>query len=219
MRHIARHSARPLARRRRLPAAITATASAVLFVLTACSGTQGPQSPGERSGPPPGATGNGVPRDGAPPVPEPINNIARWQESPCDLLSSAQLARHGFNPHRTTPTDDGGPGCHYSLLGVIEVRTTIFADIPGGLTRLYAERSEFKLFEPIEPLKTHPAVMADLDDQRKNGRCVIFVGLTDELAYRTIVEAAPTSRPGKNPCKFAADLTVLALHAMKAGTP
>jgi hypothetical protein len=220
MRRTAHHITQPPARRRRFPAAIAIAATAVLLSITACGDSQKSQPAGEGRGSPPGDAGTRLPRDGAPPVPEPIEDTARWQDSPCELLSGQQLARLGFDPYRTTPTgNDGGAGCTYSELGVIEVRTTIFTDIPGGLTRLYAERSEFKLFEPIDPLKSHPAVIADLADQRKKGRCVIFVGLTDELAYRTIAEADPKSRPGKNPCKFAADLTVLALHAMKAGTP
>lgn len=211
----------PAWRRRLVARSLAATAVVAALTVAAC-GTPATTSGSSPAGP--GAssesTASRLPGNGAPKVPDPIRDTARWQSSPCDLLTGQQLSSRGFAPYRTTPTAiDGGPGCTYSELSIIEVRTTIFTGIPGGLTRLYDQRGDFTLFQPIDPLHGHPAVIADLDDQRKKGRCAVFTGLTDNLAYRTIVEADPKTRPGKNPCKFAADLTVLALHAMKEGSP
>lgn len=177
---------------------------------SAASALPGKAAPGEETG---------LPAHGAPKVSSSLE-ATRWERSPCDLLSSRELAKVGFDPYRTTPTgNDGGPGCIYSELSIIEVRTTVFTQIPGGLTRLYSERDQFHLFKPIDPLRNHPAVIADVDDQRNHGRCAVFVGLSDDQAFRVIVEADPKTRQGKNPCSFATDLTVLALETMQKAKP
>lgn len=210
----------PATGHRRAPRSLAATALAAALTVAACGSPNTSSSTPAGPGPNSESTTSRLPRNGAPKVPDPIPDTARWEKSPCELLDGQQLSPLGFDPNRTTPTDiDGGPGCTYSELSVIEVRTTIFTGIPEGMTSLYAQRGEFALFQPTDPLKTHPAVIADVNDQRKKGRCAIFTGLTDDLAYRTIVEADLKTQPGQHPCKFAADLTVLALHTMKTGSP
>lgn len=167
-----------------------------------------------------GRTGASLPRDGAPKVARPLCETSRWENTPCEVLTKQKLATLDFDPYRVTPTGDGGgPGCDYDQLSVITAYTTIGTRLPDGLSGLYAEKADFELFEPTDPLKGHPAVIADTTDRREQGRCAVIVGLREDLTYRTIVEADPRTRPGKNPCKFAADLTVLALHTMQEGRP
>lgn len=162
----------------------------------------------------PARAGKGLPHHGAPPVKQPLGDTTRWEAKPCDLLTKRQLASVDFVPMRINPNDIGGPGCTYDQMSIITVTTTIGTRLPDGLSGLYAERKAFKLFTPIDDLKGHPAVIADLTDRQRRGSCAIVVGLRDDLAYRTIVHADPNTRQGRNPCKFAADLTVLALHAL-----
>lgn len=191
---------------------------------TACDSSSDATRPVDSSASSTAATGQAdrrrdLPRNGAPEVPRPIGDIARFERDPCSLPAAEQLAKLDFDPYRVTPNhEDGGPGCcSYSQLGVIEAHTTIGTHLPDGLSGLYAEKPEFDLFEPTDPIEGHPTVIADLNDRRAQGRCAVFVGLHDDLTYRTIVEAEPTTRAGRQPCKFAADLTVLALHAMNEG--
>lgn len=164
----------------------------------------------------PARAGDTLPRNGAPKVTRPLADTTRWEAKPCALLPKRQLTALGFDPMRTGPNDNGGPGCTYDQMSLIAVTTTIGTRLPDGLSGLYAERNAFKLFKPVDDLKGHPAVIADLTDRRRHGSCAIVVGLRDDLAYRTIVDADPKTRQGRNPCKFAADLTVLALHTMHA---
>lgn len=162
----------------------------------------------------PARVGDALPHHGAPSVKRPLADTTRWEAKPCDLLPKRQLASADFDPMRMSPNDNGGPGCTYDQMSIITVTTTIGTRLPDGLSGLYAERTSFKLFTPVDDLKGHPAVVADLTDRRRYGSCAIVVGLSDDLAYRTIVDADPKTRQGRNPCKFAADLTVLALHTM-----
>lgn len=164
--------------------------------------------------------GADLPREGVSRVSRPLCETSRWENAPCDVLTEQLLAKVDFDPYRATATSQGGgPGCDYDQFGVITAYTTIGTQLPDGLSGLYAEKDKFALFEPTDPLKGHPAVIADTKDQRHKGRCAVFVGLRDDLTYRTIVESDPKTRQGKNPCKFAADLTVLALHTMQEGQP
>jgi hypothetical protein len=158
----------------------------------------------------------GLPHSGAPNVTTPVADTTRAEREPCSLLTARTLAMLDFDPFRVTPShDNGGPGCTYSQLSTIEVRTTLGTQLPDGLSGLYAEKAEFDLFKPAHPLQGHPAVIADIDDRRAEGRCAVFVGIRDDLTFRTIVEADPKTHAGRHPCKFGADVTVLALHTMQ----
>lgn len=206
---------------------LLAAATSIAFAAACSDDPESATSIGASAGeavPGPGnaapGTAASLPRNGAPKVAHPLRDTTHWESAPCEVLTKTQLAQVDFDPYRVTPTKEGGgPGCDYDQLSVIAAYTTIGTQLPDGLSGLYAEKTNFALFEPTDPLKGHPAVIADTQDQRKKGRCAVFVGLRDDLTYRTIVEADPKTRQGKNPCKFAADLTVLALHTMQDGRP
>jgi hypothetical protein len=155
---------------------------------------------------------------GAPVVPQPIADTSEWEKQPCELLSKQDLARLDFKPYRVGPLNAGGPGCTYDQVSLIVAKTTITTDL-GGLDQLYKERKLFKLFREIDPLKGHPAVIADLKDEQRAGACTVIAGLNEKVAFRTNVRSDPKTRQGAQPCKFAADLTVLVLNRMLQGKP
>lgn len=164
-----------------------------------------------------GAPGR-LPYGDAPPVPEPIADTSRWEKKPCHLLTEKEINGVGWRPWRADPTGGGGPGCEYTQMANGTVEITWGTDLPDGLSGLYSDKANFPLFEPIEAIEGHPAVIADTEDRRKTGFCAVWVGLRNDLTFRTIVDADPeaeASEAGKDPCKLAVDFTALAVRKMK----
>ncbi|GAB3439842.1 DUF3558 domain-containing protein [Actinophytocola sediminis] len=127
---------------------------------------------------------------GAPLVDTPLDATA-FLTQPCTTLSKAQLAtfdvsRPGIETTTGAVAENAGPFCTWhanpdlgSTIGV-----GFLTGNENGLSDTYRGRDQFKYFEPVT-VAEYPAVYASSPDLRARGTCVIVVGISDSLTFRT----------------------------------
>lgn len=181
----------------------TVVMGAAVAVLTGCSSVEAgtPSSASSTNNPDAEqstSTGNGAGPStvgtGAPDVDKPLDP-SDYRDKPCDLLSSSFLDELGFTEsgEAALPEDDDsgatfGPTCSWDLSDSTDsIEVAIQSDRTGGLETLYGnhESGIFKYWETTTVLN-YPAVFADSVDNRTDGECNMFVGVSDELVVAVI---------------------------------
>lgn len=213
--------------------AVAAASLALVGVLTACSDEdpggsddgQTPILPPGTSAPGSAAPGQPLPHSGAPKVASPIADTSQWEADPCRTITVEQL--NGVGLQASTPQRDdppgSGPGCLWEMSGdaLIAVSDSFATTDPReGLSTIYKNNAggNYKVFEEVEPIEGHPAVIAEVDDYRSEGDCGVAVGLRDDLVLTVSMQAEPTTPQGKDPCGWAAKVAALALQTMKGSS-
>jgi len=142
-------------------------------------------------------TGTAVPRPRlAPTVPAPVD-ATRFLVDPCTALSPRARTSIGLDSQELEERDPG-PGCSWAFTmdGDSWFGYWLLASNTGGLDDIYwAPRTGWAYFEPVEVLD-HPAVLASITDERHQGRCVLIVGLSNQLAMQVTVELSPRLAQG-----------------------
>jgi hypothetical protein len=159
-----------------------------LLALVGCFGRPGSRAnraPGAESstGAEPGNSGGGS----APRVPSPLKTSSITSDA-CTALSASARADLGLGEGspRSTPN---GPSCTFQEEddpgNQIDV-TTVTAN-KNGLSDVYDTKSNDAYFGETQ-MVGYPVVYAAALDDRKEGRCGAFVGVTDELAVNILAQ-------------------------------
>lgn len=182
-------------------------AGALVFAglaVAGCSGkTRGTANPAATTEAGSSETTSRSAADSAPRVPEPLNT-ANITSDACNTINAAGRATLSLGDG--TPRSTGnGPSCTFQEAAdpgnQIDV-TTVTAN-KNGLQDVYDTKGNDAYFGESQAYG-YPAVYAAALDDRKNGKCGLFVGVTNELAVNILVQydhgagaADPCSVAGK----------------------
>jgi hypothetical protein len=104
--------------------------------------------------------------------------------NPCSALSTSQLNQLGIAPPGRASTNQAGPNCKW--VGAANPSNTAAVGVMtanhNGLSDIYAgnEQKKFAYFEPTQ-VDGYPGVYAESANDRANGFCSVWIGLTDQL--------------------------------------
>ncbi|MFJ8910711.1 DUF3558 domain-containing protein [Amycolatopsis sp. NPDC102389] len=151
----------------------------------------------------------------APKVSNPLKTSSIESDA-CSALSAAKRSELGLGEgeRRTTSV---GPGCSIfaadDRLNQIEI-SPVLAN-KNGLSDVYDTKANDEYFEPTE-VAGYPAVYAAALDGRKQGKCGLFVGVTDQLAVNILVQY--DNGPGaSDPCPVALKVGEAMIETLKEG--
>jgi hypothetical protein len=169
--------------------------------------------------PPTSPTLGQLPSDGAPKVKNPLD-ASRFQSSPCQMLTAAQL--QGLNlPAQGAP--GAGPlglACewfNHDTGGYVHAQ---WADKnPNGLSGDYAahKAGRFAYFIEYPDIEGFPGLASDLLDRRDKGACIVQVGITDQLEFQVGLQLSLRNVGQKDPCAVAVQAAGMMVTTMKAG--
>lgn len=199
----------------------TAGLALSLLGMTACTPEASPPSTDGRGSGGPGTsapsfedTESSAAGSAAPKVANPLD-ATRFVQSPCSILTPAQVAPYGVRKGRpgTVATDSVGPSCSWSNpdegsgIGV-----NIFTAITDGLNGAYSRNAAGNLayFEPTV-IDGYPAVSADVQDARRQGTCQVIVALNDKL---TVGVSRIRGKPDQA-CSDASDIAADVIRTVK----
>ncbi|MFJ9784008.1 DUF3558 domain-containing protein [Amycolatopsis sp. NPDC101161] len=179
------------------------------MVLAACSpetsGTASPVSTPSSSRV--SGTGQEVPGPGVPSVANPIDTT-RSASEPCSALTDSQVEELFGRP--VTPKPDlkapAGPTCSWDPAdGSGASVNVIFATVDDlGLTGVYRARgTNYKLFEPLQPIEGYPAVIYGTSDYRSEGMCSLAIGTSDHSTIDLTVTQSRANVGKTDPCQSA----------------
>jgi len=160
-----------------------------------------------------------LPTDGAPAVPNPIDTTT-FQQTPCQMLTPAQSEELNVGSAGEPYDEALGNGCEWANKETRGRAKIAFLDKdPRGLSALYRADKEGKwaYFEELPPIEGFPAVIRDIVDRRPEGNCTVIVGVSDEIAFGTILELSQANVGKKDPCEVGAQVAGMALQTMKQG--
>ncbi|SFP84578.1 Protein of unknown function [Amycolatopsis arida] len=160
-----------------LGAAVLATAG----LLAACGGTEGGTP---TAGPGPTTTTTGGQNGGsgsAPKVADPLDPQPLVTD-PCGLVTDGQLAELGLEKERERDTATGEKECVWRQTAQPEntIAVSAFRSNPNGLGDIYDQRNEQEYFDEVT-IGGYPAVFASELDRRDDGRCALWIGVTDQV--------------------------------------
>ncbi|MEA5359779.1 DUF3558 domain-containing protein [Amycolatopsis sp., V23-08] len=167
--------------------AVPALAFAVLAVAGCSSKTGGTANPAP-SAEPSGSDSASQPAAGsAPRVPSPLN-AGNITSDACTTLNAA--GRSALSLGDGTPRSTGnGPSCTFQEAAdpgnQIDV-TTVTAN-KNGLQDVYDTKANDAYFDETQ-VSGYPAVYAAAADDRKDGKCGLFVAVTDQLTVNILVQ-------------------------------
>lgn len=197
-------------------ATLLVSALAAAVVLGACGSEEsaGSAAPAPQSD----RQDSAAPSSGAAPAVEEPLDTAKLEADPCSALSASATADLGVEGPGTKRKSTGGVECSWNYPEVTTGALTIAAltDSADGLNDIYAQQDRSAYFEPTE-IGGYPAVLADRRDDRSNGRCGLYVGVSDKLAFwatTQIDKGADKSAP----CPIAEKLAESAVQTLRAGS-
>ncbi|WP_216210642.1 DUF3558 domain-containing protein [Amycolatopsis aidingensis] len=194
----------------------------VAILLAGCSG-QEPGSPSlapTATGQSPSGTSEptSAPNNGAPKVENPLD-ISRFQQAPCEVLTSEQVTRI-FNA-KVSPEPDingpSGPACSWSAgLPTKASVSVIFPKVYDGLSAIYGNGDRARLFEVLDPVAGYPAVASSIyDDPRTTGACPVIVGTSDTTAVNVNIQLSEDKVGEADPCQAAHDVAAMVISNIK----
>jgi hypothetical protein len=199
---------------------------AVVVVAGCTTASEGEPVPGDTiqtsSGSAPSSTNSSdqeLPFAGAPKVDHPLDTTP-FQQDPCQALTAEQtqsLTLPSSGERRDAPF---GKACTWEnpdTRGLVEIH---FLDRdPHGLSTEYQAHEDGKtaLFEVLPPIEKFPAVVSDVFDDRKTGKCTVVVGTSDEIRFEVSIRLSPENLGHKEPCDVGTRVAGLALQTMKKG--
>ncbi|HEX7662378.1 MAG TPA: DUF3558 family protein [Pseudonocardiaceae bacterium] len=124
--------------------------------------------------------------NGAPQVTHPLDATEALQ-APCTSLSTGDVEGVGAqNVLAGMPsTTDGIPTCYWEGTNTVRVAVGWMLDNKDGLSYLYYRQSQMAYWIPTT-VSGYPAVFADVEDDRSDGRCIINVAVSDSLYFATM---------------------------------
>lgn len=158
---------------------------------------------------------DGDPKAGAPEIADPLE-VEQFDDDPCRLLSSVDLAAAGMSGFTVTPGPKtaAASGCDVSMDVRADNSFTVLLDHknPEGLSAYYTQKSMWgDGLKRLPDIEGHPAVHAYLPGQPEEGRCQVAVGVRDDRAL--IVHAAYKDGDA---CEAGAKVATVAVKNLKA---
>jgi uncharacterized protein DUF3558 len=182
--------------------------------------TDHPQTTGPTDSSPTDQPGeDDLPSDGAPEVSNPLDTTT-FQQDPCRALTPAQTKELNV-PTSGKPYDEVlGNGCEWRNDETRGKTDVVFLDRdPRGLSALYKanKAGKWAYFEELSPIDGYPAITRDVVDDRDIGNCTVIVGVSDEIAFATILQLSEANVGKKDPCEVGAQVAGMALQTMTQG--
>jgi hypothetical protein len=148
-------------------------------------------------------------------------DVSRFQQSPCDSLTTAQSHELLGSDVVAKPVvdDQAGPTCNWDIPAVSQagVGVTYFKSTNLGLTGIYRSKdSVYSFFLPLEPIDGYPTVAFGMVDERNSkGRCTIALGTSDTQQVDISVALSETNIEKKDPCAAAHDVAAKVLANLR----
>lgn len=159
---------------------------------------------------------NGAPSD-APKVAKPVQNVAKFMTTPCDMLTKGQASALRYDSKiESEPADSQGPRCRWRSADGSQFSIVLLKNQPLGIAGLYRNHQQdpefYAYFEQVD-IAGFPGVFADALDDRPDGACGLAVGVTDQqvISVVSIVEGA------SDPCAILKSAAQAAVTTMSAG--
>lgn len=159
-----------------------------------------------------------LPSHGAPKVDEPLDTT-RFQQDPCSTLAAEQAQDELNLPPNGEPEDIAlGNGCKWhnpDTRGMVIIGFLTGND--RGLSGFYDanQRGEYPYFIKLPPIEGFPAIAGDIEDRRPTGRCIVDVGVSDQLAVEVVLQLSQANIGQREPCEVAVEVAGKALRTMK----
>lgn len=158
----------------------------------------------------------GAPAD-TPKVANPVQNVDKFKQDPCAMLTMAQAAELGADAKIEPETDDSqGPGCLWYADNDSFFSITLLKNQPLGIGGLYRNHQDdpelYAYFEPKD-IDGFPGVLADSHDSRPNGACGLAVGITEQQ----IISLTSSVKGSGDPCTILTDAAHEAAATMSQG--
>lgn len=162
-------------------------------------------------------TDGDLPTNGAPKVENPLD-ASHFEKHPCDVLEPEAAETLNLPPDGEQEGIPTGETCLWfndSTRGSLVV--TFFSTDKDGLSSVYREAraSGWPYFERIDDVEEHPAVAASIKEDPPKYGCVIFVGLTDQLAFSVDVSLSDANVGKSDPCPVAAKAAGMMVRTMR----
>lgn len=161
-----------------------------------------------------------LPSHGAPKVDEPLDTT-RFQRDPCLALSASQAEDELNLPPQGSPEEITlGKGCKWynpETRGMVVIG--FLTGNRRGLSGFYDanQRGEYSYFTELSPIEGYPAIASDVEDRRPMGRCIVDVGVTDQLVVEIVLQLSQANVGEKVPCEFATEVAGKAMSTIKEG--
>lgn len=195
--------------------ALGALLCAVLAVAGCSSRTNGTPNPAPSTADSSSSSSSESGGGSAPKVPSPLNTASITSDA-CATLSASARSGLGLGDGRPRGTSNG-PSCTFQEAAdpgnQIDV-TTVTAN-KNGLSDVYDTKSNDAYFEDTR-IGGYPAVHAAAVDDRANGKCGLFVGVTDQLAVNILVQY-DHGAGASNPCSVADKFGEAMISTLKEG--
>jgi uncharacterized protein DUF3558 len=159
-----------------------------------------------------------LPFAGAPKVDDPLDTN-RFQKDPCQTLTAGQVRSLAMAPAGKLRKDAPlGRSCTWTNPDTgAEVEVHFLDEDPRGLSAQYQTKDQYAYFDELPPIEGHPAIAADVADDRSNGLCTVSVGVSDETTFIVPVRLSSENVGHKDPCQVATLVAGMALKTMKGG--
>lgn len=144
---------------------------------------------------------------------EPINDTAKFDSAPCTALTAAQLASiDKFADGK--PGHGAGSNCDWEGARVAFTITAVTDS--DGLSAVYQEKSNMGIFQPVDPIQGHPAVLYGVSNRLSKGQADLSVGINDHITYSVDVNVS-NGPDMAQPDKLAEKIADLMITTMKSG--
>ncbi|PKV93041.1 uncharacterized protein DUF3558 [Amycolatopsis echigonensis] len=196
---------------------LAAGTAVIVSLLSACGGgTGGTAGPSAASGSPSSSTGSSNAVSGVPKVPAPLPTD-KLVADPCSALADEDAKTLGLATPGTI-TDVTPRGCDWKSEKTPGNGVTVSPIVQNknGLADTYAAKPTQAYFEETQ-VAGYPAVFTDKSDGRKNGICVLVVGVTDQLSVAVVGSIVNGKNVGK-PCEPSSKVATAMINHLKAAS-
>lgn len=154
-----------------------------------------------------------------PKVANPVTNLEKFKQAPCDMMSKSQAAELTFDTKIAKVTDaDFGPECEWENKAGDFISIVLHNKQPLGISGIYRNHDQFPeidaYFEPMD-IAGFPGVLADSVDRRPNGACALSVGVTDQQVI--VLTNRVDTAAGIDPCDLLKRAAEAAVTTMSKG--
>ncbi|WP_034275091.1 DUF3558 domain-containing protein [Haloechinothrix halophila] len=197
---------------------VSAAVAATALLLAGCSNGEAgePTSNGETQPTVDVGPRTTTPQVSAPQVTDPIENLDKYNEDPCAMLTTQQAKKIGYAADiRRPPDQDNGPECEWRGKDSSNFTIVLLNKQPLGITGVYQNKSDLGYFEPVD-INGYPGVFGGAIDNRDNGACALSVGVTDEQVINVGGRFHLGSPDRDRPCEVMKQAAEMALKTMSS---
>ncbi|TCP57377.1 uncharacterized protein DUF3558 [Tamaricihabitans halophyticus] len=200
-----------------LPALLAASA-----LLVGCSDTEtGEATPAATESSPTNSSPseNGTAPGGAPKVENPLDTT-KFQQDPCNTLTSAQLQELVLDEPGEPDDAEAGPNCIWRNSEAQSRASIVFVTAGNhGISDVYANRDTNPVFEELPAIEGHPVVAYDaVEGEHEKGYCTLAVGATDQLWLSIGVKISDATVGQRDPCVAAQGVAEMMINTMQGGS-